>query len=524
MGFAEKRGDYYRARYKQADGKYGTVKDADGETIRYRTERAAKIAANDAEAAVRAQAKEQKAAAREPAPVPTFGQYVNKWWKRQALAASSMENYLDHIEGHLLPYFAEKPLDEIARTDVDAWELEEKQAGYATSSVQTYRSVLHLILQDAIDEGDLQGANPAAKRRNRGRRSGGGQRNRGPEKAITTPLGAMLIAERASLMSGRDDEFVQAVMIAWTGFRWSESIGLDRRHVRERALRVEHQLYELRRKGVFVHQPPKDDSYRTVDIPQWLYALLAGQIRRSGGEACACHGVRAVFTSMREDAPLTRAQIAAAAGVGAATVSRVLNDSAVPVAEATRARVLDAVETLRAKSDGAVRPHWKHNDFTAAVWTPAVTGWHPERGKRAPAHPVAVVDAEEAWPGRVLHGRYSATKASTSWLPIVRHLTPHGLRHAHRTWMEELGTPKVLMDDRMGHIDGSVSALYAHVTDSMRGRLVDGLTRLWEEALTERLALSPRSPVGVLDELLQAHRSMIVSQNSPQGPIPPNAA
>jgi hypothetical protein len=36
--------------------------------------------------------------------------------------------------------------------------------------------------------------------------------------------------------------------------------------------------------------------------------------------------------------------------------------------------------------------------------------------------------------------------------------------------MEDLGTEKVLMDDRMGHIDGSVSARYAHVTAGMRNR------------------------------------------------------
>ncbi|MBP2404194.1 hypothetical protein JO379_003663 [Streptomyces syringium] len=34
--------------------------------------------------------------------------------------------------------------------------------------------------------------------------------------------------------------------------------------------------------------------------------------------------------------------------------------------------------------------------------------------------------------------------------------------------MEELGTEKVLMDERMGHIDGSVSARHSHVTQAMR--------------------------------------------------------
>ena len=60
------------------------------------------------------------------------------------------------------------------------------------------------------------------------------------------------------------------------------------------------------------------------------------------------------------------------------------------------------------------------------------------------------------------------------------------------------------MDERMGHIDGSVSARYAHVTDQMRLRLMEGLTRDWNEALAARRALNPGSAVAVLDALLKA--------------------
>lgn len=70
--------------------------------------------------------------------------------------------------------------------------------------------------------------------------------------------------------------------------------------------------------------------------------------------------------------------------------------------------------------------------------------------------------------------------------------------------MEDLGTEKVLMDERMGHIDGSVSARYAHVTSGMRRRLMAGLTQQWEAALDARLAMRPTSPVRALDALLRA--------------------
>lgn len=107
------------------------------------------------------------------------------------------------------------------------------------------------------------------------------------------------------------------------------------------------------------------------------------------------------------------------------------------------------------------------------------------------------------FPGVPVRGRGAAGRAEACWLPIKDRLTRHGLRHGHRTLMEELGTPKVLMDERMGHEDGSISARYAHVTDSMRARLMDDLTEVWYESLDARLALYPSSPVPVLNLLLQ---------------------
>jgi hypothetical protein len=68
--------------------------------------------------------------------------------------------------------------------------------------------------------------------------------------------------------------------------------------------------------------------------------------------------------------------------------------------------------------------------------------------------------------------------------------------------MIELGTPAALMDAQMGHEDGSVQALYSHITPEMVRRLLDGLTAVWEAALEARRQLSPRSPVAVLDRLL----------------------
>lgn len=40
-----------------------------------------------------------------------------------------------------------------------------------------------------------------------------------------------------------------------------------------------------------------------------------------------------------------------------------------------------------------------------------------------------------------------------------------------------------MLKNGMGHIDGSVSACYAHVTPGMHKRLMLGLTEQWEAAL-----------------------------------------
>ena len=113
------------------------------------------------------------------------------------------------------------------------------------------------------------------------------------------------------------------------------------------------------------------------------------------------------------------------------------------------------------------------------------SGWYPSRSGQAP-RPVPVIG--DPWPGVPARGRGAAARADACWLPVARRLTPHGLRHSHKTIMDELGTPQKLKDERMGHEDGSVCARYSHVTDTMRQRLMDDLTALWSESLLVKAA------------------------------------
>jgi len=273
MGYGENAGSYWRGRYKSTTGKLETVRDlVTGKPIHFNTKRDAKRAADRAEA---------DDAARAPRSRPstnlriTFGEYVRSWFGRLDLAASTMQNYRRHIENHLLPAFEQFVMREMLAEDVDFWEKAERKAGYAESSIKTWRGTLHLILDDAFAE-EIILANPAAKRRGRGKRAGK-RHTRGPEKVISDMLSLILIAERASLLSARDAEFVAIVTKGVTGMRWGELVGLETEFVRSGAIRVEWQLYELDT-GEFVRCPPKDDSYRTIDTPDFVTGLLREHI------------------------------------------------------------------------------------------------------------------------------------------------------------------------------------------------------------------------------------------------------
>lgn len=89
------------------------------------------------------------------------------------------------------------------------------------------------------------------------------------------------------------------------------------------------------------------------------------------------------------------------------------------------------------------------------------------------------------------------------WLPLIEGLTPHGLRHSHKTWMLEDAVPEVLQAERLGHTVPGIRGVYSHVSDAMRDDLKAKLQQRWEGSLRERLRFSATSPVPVLNDLLE---------------------
>src|SRR6266508_3285487 len=166
--------------------------------------------------------------------------------------------------------------------------------------------------------------------------------------------------------------------------------------------------------------------------------------------------------------------------------------------------------------------HFRRSNYSARIMRPASDGRYPgyEGNSPRPAMPV-LVDMSRLWPGKPLPARppvipgqpYQAPSGRgirrlpedmplASWLPVLADLTPHGLRHGHQTWMDEVNISYVLQSERMGHEVPGMRGIYSHVSPRMRATLVDDLQDMWETSLAERARLSPRSAVGALDAIL----------------------
>ena len=103
--------------------------------------------------------------------------------------------------------------------------------------------------------------------------------------------------------------------------------------------------------------------------------------------------------------------------------------------------------------------------------------------------------------------RWSQYSASVdTWLPVLRAVTPRGLRHGLQTWMDEDGIPVVFKTERMGHeMPGMHGVYWARVPSNARqpeGRLARALG---DPGPLKSLA-QPRSAVPALNKLLAAER------------------
>jgi integrase len=514
MAEAEKRerGKYWRARWRGPDGRresrggFASRKEA----LRY---------AKDQEAAIRFNTYLDPRAGR-----ITLNEWANRWYPGLNLELGTLSNYRYYIEVHILPAFGELLLTSLTTESIARWEKETIARGYTPKVAREARSTLSNMLADAIPR-YLQ-ANPAARRRGKGRRGQRRiQRAERAERQWATPLEVLLFAERCSALSGSDTDFVMITTVAYTGMRWSEALGLLPGCLQDNQLRIDWKLYEL--EGRFYRGRPKDGSIRTVDMPPFLAGLLGWYLATYPPRICTCDGTQP------------------------------------PWCPGERYVFL-----------GPRSGHFRRSNYSSRVVRPAADGWHPKRGgpHARLAMPV-LADMAEPLPGRLLppwpaaaagdefepprgkgvrrisvdekHGqcpscgragllRLDGTlvrhkvgrmvcpgtgqqpkgAAPASWLPVRRGLSPHGLRHGHKTWLDDLGVQETLKSERMGHDVPGMAGVYGHVMPEWRDRLRSQLEQVWEASLRERARLSPRSSVAIVDALIAPDRAT----GTPSGP------
>jgi integrase len=287
------------------------------------------------------------------------------------------------------------------------------------------RPLLGTILGDAAaTKPPLLPYNPALRPRNRGRRTGR-RLERDPQRAWATPLETLLLAERAALLSRRDDDFTMIITTGYTGLRWGETLGLERDYLRSGEIHVEWQLRELN--GTFDRLPPKDDSYRSpcwepklpVDLPAFLDDLLARQTTIHPSQRCACaaqHGGSGQYVFLGPDGGHHRRSNYA---------RRVVRPACDGGHEATPSRTARLVIANVTTWPG----------IPVAAWPPAPPGTDTMPGTGATPSADGTSADYMAPSGRGVRA-LPADAALACWLPIRPGLTPHGLRHSHKTWME----------------------------------------------------------------------------------------
>ena len=102
--------------------------------------------------------------------------------------------------------------------------------------------------------------------------------------------------------------------------------------------------------------------------------------------------------------------------------------------------------------------------------------------------------------GRAPRGVVRGAKARSGVRSVlgVEGLTPHGLRHSHKVWLDEGNHPRVAVEARMGHVLQGVEGTYSHVTLAMELAIAEYLQRLWEGSLrvvTDRREFGPYPPL-----------------------------
>jgi hypothetical protein len=85
--------------------------------------------------------------------VPGFHDFADEWFavKRLEIGEGTEGDYKRRLEVHLIPFFEERPLDQIDVNSIDRWKAEKLGKGLSPRTVNMHLVILSAILESAVD-------------------------------------------------------------------------------------------------------------------------------------------------------------------------------------------------------------------------------------------------------------------------------------------------------------------------------------------------------------------------------------
>ncbi|WP_149030391.1 tyrosine-type recombinase/integrase [Kitasatospora sp. MBT66] len=287
MAHAEKRGKFWRVRYKLPNGRYASA-SCDDFGNKFPTERLAEQYGLALEADVR------RGKFHNPRGGQlSFAEYSVEWLEAIDVAETTDRTYRSLIASQLVPEWGNVNLADISALGFRAWK---KRLGRAHEKnyVDNIVSLFRTMLEDAVTEKLItENPVPTGRRLRRGRYVPPPQVE--DEYVHGSPLQLLNVASNASVIRGLTG-YTMVLTIAYAGLRIGEIAGLERKYVwlsddpYGSYIRVEHQGQWLGGGKGFTQLPPKYASYRTLILPPFLAGLLREQL--------ASHDNRWVFPSI----------------------------------------------------------------------------------------------------------------------------------------------------------------------------------------------------------------------------------
>lgn len=391
MAYAEKRGKFWRGRYKLPNGHWGSIsRDDDGQ--RFTTERSAERYAEGLEVDVR-----RKTFINPRDGRTQLADWAEVWLESIDVGPLSEKEYRGRLRSVILPEWGAVAVGDITTVAFSTWEKKLRQQ-YKPNYVKAVASVMRTMLEDAVTS-KVIGSNPIPTHKSR--RRGKHKPRVKDEVVIATPRQALLVARNAEQIRGLAG-YTMVLTIAYAAMRMGEVAGLKRDHVMLDDIGAGPRILLQKQNQYVDGKPtqidPKYSSDRSLILPAFLAELLR--------QVLASHKSEFVFTS------------------------------------ATGCQLLPSGQ-------------WYRYD------------WRP------------VVDGRAA----IARRRGHAPRPGMRPVLGVEGMTPHGLRHSHKVWLDEAGHPRVAVEERMGHVLPGVEGTYSHTTLGMELKIAQSLQELFEQSL-----------------------------------------